>query len=356
MANTTSALWDMSGQDKNTLASGTRKTSESSTDRARSSGTSTTSGSSSSFSQNMSNSSLATLEALIAQLSNRPKMTEQEAMRLAPDPVYQNFGHVDPRYGFTITADGVANYNQALQAARAKRLKLIQESGIQEGGTPELLRQRDNQRTEIDRIRNAQSGYTKEAALEDANKLTGKFTRQLMEQVMPEIRSAVEASGTSGGAVQGLLAQDAAARVAENQAALGLSTATEYGKIFSDLEGILAPMVNAGDPVMTALLQALQISKGSIESKSSTQTQTTTEDKTIDTDKTSNQDLTQMGTNTGNRKQSQTILPATVQGTKTGSSNISIQSGNKPKLNPNQVLSMLGGGENYTRLEAFNFG
>lgn len=80
-----------------------------------------------------------------------------------------------------------------------------------------------------------EASYSKDAAFNDAKSLTAGFARKLAETIMPSILRATEASGTSGSATTGLLANDAAARVAEEAATVGMNAAGQYGQINANL-------------------------------------------------------------------------------------------------------------------------
>jgi len=244
--------------------------------------------------QNTPDFALNNLEDLINQLMDRPNLSDQEANAKFPLPerVFDKRGG----WGFRLpngtvifgpTANAVAKDWEARQLA--SREKAQRESGMTAGGTLASKESSAQRSSEIQRNREQQGKYSKEAAFADAAALSGKFSRQLLEQVMPQISKAIEASGTSGGAVGGLLAQDAAARVAEAQASLGLQASTQYGQISNQLAAILADLAKSQDPAMQALLQALGLAKGTIELGSasstgtSTKTGTSTEQKTVDT-------------------------------------------------------------------------
>lgn len=227
------------------------------------------------FQSNFTPSALAALEALIQQLSDRPVISQEEAVLMleqrgikAPTRLYTG--------GQWIYTDEngrpLQNYTEweaANKRYQAQVQQTIQSGGIVAGGTEETRAAAANRKIEIDRNRELQERYSKDAAFQDAALLTDRFSRILLEQAMPQIQRSAEAAGTSGDAVSGLLANDAVARVAEAQAALGLDTAAKYGAISTQLSGVLEMLTRESNPVLTQLLNTLQVAKGAVQSTSS---------------------------------------------------------------------------------------
>ena len=101
------------------------------------------------------------------------------------------------------------------------------------------------QQQQIDLNNAGRAEYSKNAAFNDASTLTANYARKLAEQIMPTILRSGEASGTSGSAVQGLLAQDAVARTAEAAAANAATMAVNYGGVATQLAGVNANLIAA---------------------------------------------------------------------------------------------------------------
>lgn len=112
-------------------------------------------------------------------------------------------------------------------------------------------------------MQDSQSGYTKAAAFGDAQGLISQQMRRVLESLIPSINRAAEDAGSSGGALRALLMQDAAAKAAESSSALGVQTATNYGNISANMGQVIDRLTSGGDPAMEALLQALNVAKGS---------------------------------------------------------------------------------------------
>lgn len=287
----TTGLWDISGS-SNSLPSGQRNQTSTESGNSTVNEKSTQTGTQFTSQQNTPQFSLDAMEALINQLMDRPAISDAELDRLAPLPRLGDYANYTSQ-GFA--GYDLQRYHRDLNNANARRAQIQEEGGMIEGGTAQQLEERKMRTGEIKRVRRAQAGYSREAALSDANATTAKFARQLMEQLMPNIRNAMDSSGTSGGAVSGLMANDAAARVAEAQAALSIDAVAKYGQIFSGLENEIVDLLGQQDPVLQALLQALNISKGTVNQGVSTGTQTTDSTKQVTTDKTDKTQINQTG-------------------------------------------------------------
>ena len=291
-------LWSLSGQPNRFIPEGTKTGTSTSGGQEAVRTTKSESASSAVDKRNTPQATLDALQQLINQLSDRPNLSNEDVFAQFPDPVRNpratsNSNYfVDPKTGYTMDYPEA----QQLKARRAvERQKAQTASGTIEGGTIATKQQQKNVQTEISRNREQQTKYSKEAAFTDASQLTGRFSRQLLEQLMPQITQAVESSGTSGGAISGILAQDAAARVAEAQAALGLQASAQYGQIFNQLAAILEQLSTSADPTIQALLQALNISKGTIEQGVSSQTSTGTSESVGTSSKTTDTSETAVG-------------------------------------------------------------
>lgn len=220
--------------------------------------------------QNMTNTALSALDSLINQLSGRIDRNTAEAKLAAigiKKPVNKAYdmqwnGGDSGAFQNAVTAAGhqyiidLAAYEQQVQIAMA--------GDPNNAGTPEIKEQKQNIDQEIATVRNAREGYDKESAFADSATLINNATRQMLEKLLPDINATVEGSGTSGGAVAGLLKNDAAARAAESAASLGINSAIEYGKIFDDQSQIISGLIDKSPVAMNALLSALGVAKGSI--------------------------------------------------------------------------------------------
>jgi len=285
-----SGLWDLSGATNRTmLPSGTNSQVSGGRSSSTTSSSQSRSGVSAVNTQNTPQFALNALEQLIAQLSDRPDITEAELDKIAPLPNQADFMRTrnigNPTNPTYVQELDRAAYERALKAAQAKRQEAMANAGTIQGGTSETRATFANRNQEIAANRNQRSAYSKEAAFNDAGALSARFTRQLLEEMLPQITRATEASGTSGGAVRGLMAQDAAARVAEAQAALGLQASVQYGQVANQASGILELLTRSNNPTLDALMQAINLARGTVNqgfqmnSETSTGTQTSTENK-----------------------------------------------------------------------------
>jgi hypothetical protein len=131
----------------------------------------------------------------------------------------------------------------------------------------------------------AQSDYSKNQAFVDAQALISQGMRRSLEQMLPGIRAATEGAGSSGGALQALLMQDAAQRAAESGGALGVQTATQYGQVSGNFANLFNTLLSSAPGSVEALLQAANVLKGAVTTTTGTQTtnssqQTTTNQQT----------------------------------------------------------------------------
>jgi hypothetical protein len=233
---------------------------------------------SSSFSQNMPGFALDSLQQLLAMLTPGGGLSAEEAV--AKTPLVNTMGW---RPGIELRGPNgeLMSFTQA-QAFNAQQLKLRESlSKSASAGTPDEQKRLADRNLEIERNRQTQGKYSKEAALADAQNLTGYFARKMMEEAMPGIVRGAEGAGTSQGTVRALLSEQAAGRTAEAGAMVGSQLATGYGQINNQLAGVLE-MLTRSDPNSTTnqLLQALSVAKGATQSQSGSQSNQST--KTID--------------------------------------------------------------------------
>ena|SRR3990167_6934568 len=118
------------------------------------------------------------------------------------------------------------------------------------------------------------ASYSPEGASADAALAMQGMLRKSLEENMPAIQRSIEGAGTSGGSMEALLSQDIATRAAETGAKLGLEAKRDYGQISSQLAQTLGQLSIQKDPVMEALLQALETNKIATQSSSQTQKET----------------------------------------------------------------------------------
>lgn len=127
------------------------------------------------------------------------------------------------------------------------------------GGTPEQKAQRAARTQEIERARAGITDYSKEQAFSDAQGASQAANRQAMEQSMANLARAIAGSGTSGSAMQALLAQQAVRNAAELQAKMQLEAATQYGGIATQYQSILEALTRPDNSQVESLLAALQL-------------------------------------------------------------------------------------------------
>lgn len=284
MASTTAA-WDLTGS-RSVLPSGTASKSSTVGGGSTSQISETQQQISAVSKQNTPQFALDALEQLIASLSDRPQLSNEEAAAQFPlsERIFDRragWGYLLPNGSPYFGRDAQAVAKRWDEQQLAKREQAQQASGIIKGGTAATAEGSAARSQTLETLTRGLGEYSKEAAFADASTLAGRFQRELLETLMPNITKAIESSGTSGGAVGGLLAQDAAARTAEAQAALGLQTSVQYGQLSNQIAQILAQLSTALPPELQALLQSLGIAKGTVEQGVSTASSTS--QKTVQT-------------------------------------------------------------------------
>lgn len=103
------------------------------------------------------------------------------------------------------------------------------------------------------------------------------LARKLREQQLPDIFRAQEAAGLSGDALSALMSQDATSRTAEAQQRAQLEAMLNFGQLQNQTGATLAQASQAPDQLTAQILEALGISKGSVQVGNSTSTSNTIE-------------------------------------------------------------------------------
>lgn len=181
-------------------------------------------------------------------------------------------------------------------------------SGGTNGQTNQLQAEWANQ---IGHANQLYTNYSKSAAIADSQSAMQATMAESLRKAMPTIAAGIDSAGTSGSALSALLTQQAAESAAENAAQLGLSAAISYGNIAANANQTAANLISSGDPALNALMEALGISKGSVQKGSTTTTtnQTTVNNQTT-TGSSSNQSTTnKVGTQSGNQSNTSTTGP-----------------------------------------------
>lgn len=158
---------------------------------------------------------------------------------------------------------------QSLAALQA----LIQQ--LMGGGTANQKQDRQLRNGEIATLQQNRSGYSKDAAFADAKGAMAQQMRLVLEKLLPSINSASLGAGASSSSMRALLTQRAGENAAENAAAAGLGAAVNYGQISNGMSSVLANLIGQGDPVTTALINALSVAKGATSKSNTTGTETT---------------------------------------------------------------------------------
>lgn len=166
--------------------------------------------------------------------------------------------------------------NQNMDAGSLAALQELIQS-LASGGTDQQKAKYDQIQSEIAANQQQRENYSKESAFSDATLVANNQSMRALEQLMPTITAGIDAAGTSGSAVASLLTQEAADRAAATAAELSLNTAVQYGQIANQASGVNASLLAIDDPVMTQLLDALNIAKGAQTSQTVTSNSRETE-------------------------------------------------------------------------------
>lgn len=174
----------------------------------------------------------------------------------------------------TTNSSQVQNTNQQVQnmtpADQAALDQLIQQ--LMGGGTQQMADDRARRIAEIQALQAQRSGYSRANAFTDAQGAMSQQLRLAMEQLMPALTRAAEGAGTSQNSMRALLLQKGANQAAESSAAIGLKAASDYGNVSNGTSQVLAALLNKDDPSVAALIQALGVSKGSVQNTQGTTT------------------------------------------------------------------------------------
>lgn len=151
------------------------------------------------------------------------------------------------------------------------------------GGTQTQANETAQRLAEINNVRNSRDAYSKSAAFADAQGAMAQAMRRALESTLPNITRAAEGAGTSQNSMRALMLQDATNRAAESSSSLGLQAAVNYGNIGASLSNILEALTRPQDTVTKDLLAALGIAKGATESGTSTMDTTSTTNSSANT-------------------------------------------------------------------------
>lgn len=143
------------------------------------------------------------------------------------------------------------------------------------GGTPQMKADRGQKQGEIAGLQGQRAGYSKEAAFGDAKGMMAQQMRLALEKLLPSINGASMGAGASSSSMRALLTQRAGENAAENAAAAGLGAAVNYGQVSNGMSSVIANLLGQQDPVAAALINALNIAKGAVTNSKTTGTETT---------------------------------------------------------------------------------
>lgn len=137
-------------------------------------------------------------------------------------------------------------------------------ANLSKGGTPQDQQRWAQIQSEIRANTLQQQKYSKESAQYDADTAAKAAQYEALQQMAPTISAGIDSAGTSGSAMAALLAQDAADQAARASAQLQLDAMISYGQIANQASGNSVELLKIDNPVTQQLLAALDIAKGAV--------------------------------------------------------------------------------------------
>lgn len=191
------------------------------------------------------------------QTQTQAQSQTQEATKATQN---QTYGQNTQSFGTENTQVNIDNMDPATRQAYNQFI-----TQLQGGGNSAMQQQQQAFLQTIQALQNNMQQFSPEAATAMAQGNVQGLTRQLMEQIMPQITGAQEAAGLSGDALTALLSQDAAARTAEAQQRAILEAMMGFGGLSNQAGQTLIQGTSQMDPLTAAMMGALQIGKGSVQ-------------------------------------------------------------------------------------------
>lgn len=223
-------------------------------------------------------------------------------------------------------------------------------SGENNTAVQSLLNLSKTYQASLTKASNLGDDYTKAAAFEDSAAASAAQLAEALEQSMPAITAGIDAAGTSGSALSALLTQKAAEDAAAQAAKLGLDAAIAYGQINAQSQSAVANLLGQGDPAANALLAALGIAKGAV------QTGTVKSSGSNWSNTNSSQTQTSMGTsNESGQTQNSTTKTTPTGSTSSGSKSGSFQTSGTGQslITPSSYRAPTGGNSSNTSYSQF---
>ena len=149
------------------------------------------------------------------------------------------------------------------------------------GGTKQQKKQTRERDAVTELVRNLLGEFSKQKAFEDAKGLMALNMQNSMQKNMPAIQKSIEGAGTSASSMQSLLSQNLVADSALAASALGAEQAKAYAGTTTNLASLLEALTRSDNSVLTALTNALGLSKGGTVNRSVSQSGTSSANKTM---------------------------------------------------------------------------
>lgn len=157
------------------------------------------------------------------------------------------------------------NQTRDLQSVTDPILRMMEQAIANAGNQQTLNATDETRRRTMEAIMAAIQGFDAGAIEQGARGDVDALTRQLLEDTLPQVTGAVEASGSSNNALGALLAQDAASRTGEAQARVQeQARANAQAEFMAMIQGATGA-AQGGSAVADNLANLLNISKGMVD-------------------------------------------------------------------------------------------
>ena len=118
--------------------------------------------------------------------------------------------------------------------------------------------------------------FTPQAALADATGAVNKIIAQTYDKLLPQLTASINAAGTSAGGTQAGIAEKIQSDATLNAGAQQSQMLQTYAPVIAGLMGQLTTLAQTQDPALKALIDSLNVAKGSQSNVSQSATRTDT--------------------------------------------------------------------------------
>lgn len=174
------------------------------------------------------------------------------------------------------TRSASKTYNESLMDPKSLAALNALIKQLQTGGTAEQKKEQAVRDQQLAQIYSLLQQVSPEAARVSAESLMALNLQRALEENMPAISRAVEGAGMNTSTLQGVLSSQLARDASLAAGALGAQQEAAFASQRSNLAALLEPLTRPTNNVTTALINALQVSKGATRSGTENITETGT--------------------------------------------------------------------------------